>query len=327
MSTTRHTAAPSPEFDLIRRHFVRPMRAAALGPGDDCALVSPSPGHELAITSDMLVAGTHFLPDTDPHRLGWKTLAVNLSDVAAMGATPRWVTLALSLPGVDHDWLAAFAAGFFDCADTFGVDLIGGDTTRGPLNLCVTAFGEVARGRAVHRGGAQAGDRIWVSGQPGRAALGLADLLGRLTLAPAARADCIAALEQPQPRVALGAALNGIASAMIDVSDGLLADLGHIAAASGLLAEVEDAALPRAALDAACADPAAVSDALLAGGDDYELLFCAPPAADAALAALSARLGLTLNRIGQLRAGSGVELIDDAGRPLPVVRRGYDHFS
>ena len=327
MSAPQHTAAPSPEFDLIRRHFVRPMRAAALGPGDDCALVSPSPGHELAVTSDMLVGGTHFLPDTDPRRLGWKTLAVNLSDVAAMGATPRWVTLALSLPGVDHDWLAAFAAGFFDCADTFGVDLIGGDTTRGPLNLCVTAFGEVACGRAVRRGGAQAGDRIWVSGQPGRAALGLAELLGRLTLAPAARADCITALEQPQPRVALGAALKGLASAMIDVSDGLLADLGHIATASKVSAVVEDAALPWTALDAACSDRAAVRDALLAGGDDYELLFCAPPAADAALAALSARLGLALTRIGHIEAGQGVQLVDASGRSMPVARRGYDHFS
>lgn len=317
----------TPEFDLIRRHFVRPMRAAALGPGDDCALVAPSPGHELAITSDMLVAGTHFLPDTDPRRLGWKALAVNLSDVAAMGAVPRWVTLALSLPQIDHDWLAAFAAGFFDCADTFGVDLIGGDTTRGPLNLCVTAFGEVAAGRAIRRGGAGAGDGIWVSGQPGRAALGLADLQGKVRLHGSAHDDCIAALEQPQPRVALGAALQGLASAMIDVSDGLLADLGHIARASGLGAVVDDAALPWAALHAACIDAAAVRDALLAGGDDYELLFCAPREADDALAALSARLALPLTRIGTMQAGNGVRLVDAAGADLPVGRRGYDHFA
>lgn len=317
----------TPEFDLIRRHFVRPMRTTSLGPGDDCALIGPSPGHELAITSDMLVAGTHFLPDTDPRRLGWKALAVNLSDVAAMGAVPRWVTLALSLPQVDHDWLAAFAAGFFDCADTFGVDLIGGDTTRGPLNLCVTAFGEVAAGGAIRRSGARAGDGIWVSGQPGRAALGLADLLGKVRLQSSAHDDCIAALEQPQPRVALGAALQGLATAMIDVSDGLLADLGHIASASGLGAVVDDAALPWAALHAACTDGTAVRDALLAGGDDYELLFCAPPEADDALAALSARLALPLTRIGAMQSGDGVRLVDAAGAELPVGRRGYDHFA
>ncbi|WP_430432628.1 thiamine-phosphate kinase [Methyloversatilis sp.] len=317
----------TPEFDLIRRHFVRPMRAAALGPGDDCALVAPSPGHELAITSDMLVAGTHFLPDTDPRRLGWKALAVNLSDVAAMGAVPRWVTLALSLPQIDHDWLAAFAAGFFDCADTFGVDLIGGDTTRGPLNLCVTAFGELAAGRAIRRSGARVGDGIWVSGQPGRAALGLADLQGKVRLHGSAHDDCITALEQPQPRVVLGAALQGLATAMIDVSDGLLADLGHIASASGLGAVVDDAALPWAALHAACADATAVRDALLAGGDDYELLFCAPREADDALAALSARLALPLTRIGAMQSGDGVRLVDAAGAELPVGRRGYDHFA
>lgn len=317
----------TPEFDLIRRHFVRPMRAAALGPGDDCAVVAPSPGHELAITSDMLVAGTHFLPDTDPRRLGWKALAVNLSDVAAMGAVPRWVTLALSLPQIDHDWLAAFAAGFFDCADTFGVDLIGGDTTRGPLNLCVTALGEVADGRAIRRSGARVGDGIWVSGQPGRAALGLADLLGKVRLHGSAHDDCVVALEQPQPRVALGAALQGLATAMIDVSDGLLADLGHIAHASGLGAVVDDAALPWAALHAACTDGKAVRDALLSGGDDYELLFCAPPEADDALAALSIRLALPLTRIGTMQSGDGVHLVDAAGAELPVGRRGYDHFA
>lgn len=319
----------SPEFDLIRRHFVRPQRHARLGPGDDCALLAPTPGHELAITSDMLVCGTHFLPDTDPRRLGWKTLAVNLSDVAAMGASPRWVTLALSLPVVDHDWLAAFAAGLFDCADRFEVNLIGGDTTRGPLNLCVTAFGEVPAGRAVRRSGAQAGDSIWMSGQPGRAALGLARLQGHLQLEPCAHDDFIAALEQPQPRVALGVALGerGLASAMIDVSDGLLADLGHVATASALCAEVHDAGLPWTALTRGCADEVAVRNALLAGGDDYELVFCAPADADAAVQALAAELGLPLTRIGRMRPGEGVRLVNAQGVNMPVSRRGYDHFS
>ncbi|MDP2870817.1 thiamine-phosphate kinase [Methyloversatilis sp.] len=319
----------SPEFELIRRHFVRPMRGGVLGPGDDCALVRPSPGCELAITCDMLVSGTHFLPDTDPRRLGWKTLAVNLSDLAAMGATPRWVTLALSLPEVDDAWLGAFADGFFDCAYIYGVDLIGGDTTRGPLTLCVTAFGEAATGKALRRSGAQDGDDIWVSGQPGRAALGLADALGSFRLKDAHRDDCISALEKPLPRVALGRALQDVASAAIDVSDGLLADLGHIAAGSGLHAVVEDAALPWAALRATCDDEATVRRALLAGGDDYELLFCASLSTHDALRQLSESLSLPLTRIGAMRAGRAgdVSLIDAQGCELPVAHRGYDHFS
>lgn len=319
----------SPEFELIRRHFVRPMRGGALGPGDDCALVTPAPGCELAITSDMLVSGTHFLPDTDPRRLGWKTLAVNLSDLAAMGAAPRWVTLALSLPQVDDDWLAAFSDGFFDCALAFGVDLVGGDTTRGPLTLCVTAFGEAVSGKALRRSGAQDGDDIWVSGQPGRAALGLADRLDHLRLNDSSRDDCIAALEKPLPRVALGRALQDVASAAIDVSDGLLADLGHIAAGSGLRAVVEDAILPWPALRAACDDEATVRRALLAGGDDYELLFCAPRSAHEALRQLSDAMQLPLHRIGAVQAGRAgdVSLIDARGCELSVAHRGYDHFS
>lgn len=319
----------TPEFDLIRRHFTRPTPQAVLGPGDDCALIRPSAGCELAVTSDMLVEGTHFLPATDPRRLGWKTLAVNLSDLAAMGATPRWVTLALSLPQVDDRWLSAFADGFFDCARSFGVDLIGGDTTRGPLTLCVTAFGELAAGTAIRRSGARSGDDIWVSGQPGRAALGLASLLGQIVTGDSGRADFIAALEKPEPRVALGIALHGLASAMLDISDGLLADLGHIATASRLSAAVEDAALPWAALAAGCNDSAAVRDAMLAGGDDYELLFCAPAQAHDVLRALSTRLSLPLTRIGRMSTGTPgqVRLIDGQGCELPVTRRGYDHFS
>lgn len=319
----------STEFDLIRRHFVRPMLHTCVGPGDDCALIGPSPDCELAITSDMLVCGTHFLPDADPQRLGWKTLAVNLSDLAAMGATPRWVTLALSLPQADDDWLASFADGFFDCAAHFGVDLIGGDTTRGPLNLCVTAMGEVSAGAAIRRSGARADDDIWISGQPGRAALGLACLQGKLHVDTEARDAFIDALEQPLPRVALGLALRGIASAMIDVSDGLLADLEHITGASALSATVEDDALPWQALRAACDDHAAVRDALLAGGDDYELLFCAPKSAHDALRSLSDSLSLPLTRIGSMQTGNAghVGLIDAAGRELPSARRGFDHFS
>jgi thiamine-monophosphate kinase len=309
------------EFALIDRHFKGPLTHTLLGPGDDCALIAPTPGMALAISSDMLVAGTHFLADTDPTDLGWKTLAVNVSDLAAMGAQPRWATLAISLPAPDEAWLAAFRDGFFACAQAFGVDLIGGDTTRGPLNLCVTIFGETAPQAALRRDGAQAGDEIWVSGTPGLAALGLAHLQGRCTLADPA--PCIAALQKPQPRVALGLALRCLASACIDVSDGLLADLGHILEQSGVAATLDFPALPAAALN--CGAPAELArDCLLAGGDDYELCFTTPAAHHAAIATLG-----NVSCIGRIAAGPAgqITLLDAAGQPLPTARRGYDHFG
>lgn len=232
------------EFALIDRYFARPTPSAVLGPGDDCALIATSPGMQLAVTTDMLVAGTHFLPDTDPLNLGWKALAVNLSDLAAMGAKPRWATLAGALPAVDEPWIAKFAEGFFACAAAHGVDIVGGDTTRGPLNLCITALGEVAPGQALRRDGAKAGDLIYVSGRPGLASLGLAHLQGKLELPEPWRRLCQTALEKPRPRVALGLRLLGLASAAIDVSDGLLADLGHIAKRSGMAAAVKLVQLP-----------------------------------------------------------------------------------
>jgi thiamine-phosphate kinase len=196
----------------------------------------------------MLVAGTHFFADTDPEDLGWKTLAVNVSDLAAMGATPRWAFLALALPAADEAWIAAFARGFFACADAHGVDLAGGDTTRGPLTLSVTIIGEVPQGQAITRAGGRPGDDLWVSGQPGMAALGLAALRGETQLSTAGRAACIAALQRPQPRIALGLALRGVATAMLDVSDGLLGDLGHILECSATGAIIDVGALPLAAL-------------------------------------------------------------------------------
>ena len=182
------------EFDLIARYFTRPARHAVIGVGDDAALIEITPGRQLAVTIDTMVAGTHFFADTDPEALGWKTLAVNISDLAAMGAEPRWALLALALPAADDGWIAAFASGLFACAERFGVDLVGGDTTRGPLNLCVTAIGEVPAGQAVTRGGAGAGDDLWVSGSPGRAALGLAHLRGEIALDTAGAARCLDAL-------------------------------------------------------------------------------------------------------------------------------------
>lgn len=313
------------EFDLITRYFARPTPSAELGPGDDCALIAPAPGKQLAITTDMLVEGTHFLPGTDPENLGWKSLAVNISDLAAMGAQPRWALLAGSLPAADEDWIAAFSTGFFACASAFGVDIIGGDTTRGPLNLCITALGETAPGCALTRHGAQAGDDIWVSGRPGLAALGLAQLQARIDLPEPWRRLCVRALERPQPRVALGQALVGVASAAIDVSDGLLADLGHIAERSRLAATVHLVQLP---LLPKGIDRAAALNAQVAGGDDYELCFTAHPSQRIALGEIAARLELPLWCIGEMQAGTAgsVTVADPDGNPVSFDHRGFDHF-
>ena len=316
------------EFDLIARYFARPTPQAVLGPGDDCALLAPSPGMELAITTDMLVAGVHFLPDTDPQQLGWKTLAVNLSDLAAMGAKPRWALLAGSLPEADEQWIAAFAEGLFACAKRYGVDLVGGDTTRGPLNLCITALGEVPAGKALRRDGAQAGDDLWVSGQPGLAALGLAQLQGKTQLPATLATRCISALQRPLPRVDLGLALQngGLANSAIDVSDGLLADLGHILNRSGVAAEVFGTQLPYLPPGA---DPVLARQCQLAGGDDYELAFSAAPAKRLELAELAARLDLPLWRFGRIITGAAgtLSLLDENGEPLPLDRKGFDHFD
>jgi thiamine-monophosphate kinase len=316
------------EFALIERHFTRPTAHTVLGVGDDAAIVRPSPGMELLVSTDMLVAGTHFLADTDPEALGWKVLAVNISDLAAMGAQPRWAVLAAALPAATEDWLEAFSEGFFACATAFGIDVIGGDTTRGPRNFCVTIFGEAPPGQALRRSGAQPGDEIWVSGTPGRAALGLAHLQGRCVLAEPNLGDCLAALHRPQPRVALGLALRGLASAAIDVSDGLLADIGHILERSGVSATVRLDCLPPTIL-ANGKDEALALDCLLSGGDDYELAFTAPAARHRQIKPLDQQLGLALTCIGNLTEGASgtLSLIDASGRPTAVAQRGYDHFG
>ena len=318
------------EFALIRRHFTRPAPDGVLGVGDDCALLPPMAGH-LAISTDLLVEGIHFFPDVDPVALGHKALAVNLSDLAAMGATPRACTLAIALPRVDDDWLAAFARGFFALADEHGCALVGGDTTRSPqgVTIDVTIFGEVPGADALRRGGASAGDDIWVSGW-----LGDADVALRLLLADGSVDDpdgtllaaTRRALEWPQPRVALGLALRGLASAALDISDGLAQDLGHILAASGVGAELRVADLPLSpALSTLPATTARRS--ALSGGDVYELCFCAPPAARDAIDALSARLSLPLTRVGRIDAGCGLRVVDETGIELPSVRGGFDHFG
>jgi len=319
------------EFALIDRHFKRPTRHTVLGVGDDGAIVRPGVGCELVISTDMLVAGTHFLANTDAEDLGWKALAVNVSDLAAMGAQPRWALLAVALPAATESWIEKFARGFFACADTFGIDVIGGDTTQGPRNFCVTIFGEVPAGTALLRSGAQAGDEIWVSGTPGRAALGLAHLQGRIALAEPELSECLAALHHPQPRVTLGLALRGIATAAIDVSDGLLADLGHILEASRVAATLK-LAVPihvSGSADAVPPAPTFERDCYLSGGDDYELVFTAPAPRHAEIAALTKTLALPLTCLGNIAAGTpgALTVLDADGQPLEIARRGYDHFG
>ncbi|HWI10715.1 MAG TPA: thiamine-phosphate kinase [Burkholderiaceae bacterium] len=317
---------PLGEFDLIAKYFTRTVTRAALGVGDDCALFAPAPGMQLAVSSDMLVEGRHFLPTVAPDRLGHKALAVNLSDLAACGAKPLGFTLALAMPRVDERFLDGFARGLLALADAHDCELIGGDTTQGPLNLCITVFGELPHGQALLRSGARAGDDLYVSGLLGDARLALEVFRGTVALAGDAFERVRVAMEQPQPRVALGLALRGIATSAIDVSDGLLGDLAHVLRRSGVGAELQVDALPRS--DVLRTLPEALQrDCTLAGGDDYELVFSAAPgdAARVAAAARSAQVAVT--RIGRLTADLGLRLIDRDGRPVAHTFGSFDHFK
>jgi thiamine-monophosphate kinase len=315
------------EFDLIARFFTRPAPNAVLGVGDDAALLAPTPGTELVVSSDMLVAGRHFFPDADAFLMGHKALAVNLSDLAAMGAVPRWAILSLALPEVDEAWLADFSRGFFELAERYGVSLVGGDTTRGPLNLCVTVLGEAPAGRALRRSGAKVGDGVWVSGDLGAAALGLRYLRGEIGFDAADAALCQERLHRPEPRVVLGDMLACVAHAAIDISDGLLADLGHILERSGVGAEIEFDRLPaHPVVSAKRADPL-VRRCLLAGGDDYELCFTAPADRTPAILAVAQAAGVPVARVGRITGESGLRLLDGEGREMDIGERGFDHFA
>lgn len=317
------------EFELIARYFERPAKRQPLGIGDDCALLQPAAGMQLAVSSDMLVEGRHFLSTVDPASLGHKALAVNLSDLAACGARPLAFTLALSLPQADERWLAPFARGLLALADAHDCELVGGDTTRGPLNICITVFGEVPAGQALLRSGARAGDDIWVSGQVGDARLGLEVFRGTLALAAPAFEAARRRLERPTPRVALGLALRGIASAAIDISDGLLGDLGHVLGRSGVGARIDtQAALTLLQTDAqALPDVERRLQAVLAGGDDYELLFTAPAAARADVEAAGRDTQTRVTRIGSVQTEPGVRLLDGEGRELRRSFQSFDHFA
>lgn len=322
------------EFDLIARYFTRPIRHAALGVGDDCALLAPRPGMQLAISSDMLVEGRHFFADVDPEALGHKALAVNLSDLAACGAKPLAFTLALALPRADEAWLAGFSKGLLALADAHGCELVGGDTTQGPLNICITVFGEVPAGQALLRSGARAGDDIYVSGTVGDARLALEALLGHIHLPDELLAQARLRLERPTPRVALGLALRGIASSAMDVSDGLLGDFGHILKASGVGACIRtDETIKLIAAGAYPSSARGQFDAkilqqcTLAGGDDYELLFTAPPQHRAAVAKAAAQSETPVTRIGQVEAAPGLRLLDAQGMPVENRFASFDHFA
>ena len=322
------------EFDLIRRYFQRPVRRAALGVGDDCALLAPAPGMQLAISSDMLVEGRHFFPNVNPRLLGHKALAVNLSDLAASGAKPLAFTLALSLPRADEAWISEFAAGLLALADAHDCELIGGDTTGGPLNICITVFGEVPPGQALLRSGSKVGDEIWVSGHLGDARLALEALQGHLPLPAALLEQARQRLESPTPRVALGLALRGIASSALDVSDGLLGDLGHILELSHVGATVDSrfttpliATSTYATQTSWQFDLKLQQQCTLAGGDDYELCFTAPASRHADVLAAGGASGTPVTCIGRINAEPGLRVMDADGAYMQTHWKSFDHFG
>ena len=321
------------EFDLIKQYFTRagrgdPSARTVLGVGDDCALLAPSPGMQLAVSSDMLVEGRHFFAGADPFDLGHKCLAVNLSDLAAMGAAPLGFTLALALPGADPAWLDGFSRGLFALADAYGCELVGGDTTKGPLNICITIFGEVTPGSALRRDRARAGDDIWISGTLGDARLALAGYLDEITLEASEQLLAARRMHAPSPRVALGRLLaeGGLAHAALDISDGLAGDLGHILAASKVGAVLNVDALP--AGPALARQPRALRRRFTAaGGDDYELCFTAPAAEREAILAAGAQSGTPVTRVGRIESEPGLRMVDADGARLDMNLRGWDHFA
>jgi thiamine-monophosphate kinase len=316
---------PVGEFDLIAKYFSRPVRRAVMGGGDDCALLQPTPGMQWAVSTDALVEGRHFLSTVPPDALGHKALAVNLSDLAACGASPVAFTLSLTLPGVDEAFLAGFARGLYALADAHGIELVGGDTTAGPLNISITVMGEVPPGQALRRGGARAGDDVWVSGRLGDARLSLEAFRGQVALRGEAFEQVRRAMERPEPRVGLGLALRGIASAAIDLSDGLSGDLAHVLRASGVGATLRMADIPHSEHVAACGDTLRRT-CLLSGGDDYELLFCAPPGERARVREAGLRTGVAVTCIGTLEAAPGLRVVDARGAPVAHAERAFDHF-
>jgi thiamine-monophosphate kinase len=318
---------PLGEFDLIHRYFERPIEQrqdVIVGIGDDGAVVRVPPGVELVLTSDTLVAGVHFSEDIPPEDLGYKVLAVNLSDLAAMGARPAWATMALTLPQAEEAWLAAFAQGFFELAQRFSVALIGGDLTRGPLSITVQMHGFVPEGRALRRSGAQAGHYIYVTGTLGDAALALTPRLAELT--DTYRPYLLGRLYRPSPRISEGMILRAIASSAIDISDGLIADLGHILETSHVGAVLEVDRLPLSTALQKIKDKKYGWELALAGGDDYELCFTLPPEHQAVLESKRSDFACTVSCIGRIEAERGLRCIEHDGTPYIPQGAGYRHF-
>lgn len=317
------------EFDLIDRFFKRPPRQANVGVGDDCAVWTPREGHQLALSADMLVEGRHFLSTVDPVHLGHKSLAVNLSDLAACGATPQAFLLSLSLPRVDEDWLSSFTKGLFDLADAHACELIGGDTTQGPLNIAITVMGDVPHGQVILRRHAQVDDDVYVSGFLGDARLALEAFRGAISLPEAVFSAARQRLECPDPRVTLGQALRGTATAMADISDGLVGDLGHILQSSHVGAEI-DVSLASSLMSthALWHCPAALAlHCVFSGGDDYELVFTAPPSAAQQVQLAAEMTGTRVTRIGRITAQRGLILRDAHGLAVTHALFSFDHFA
>jgi thiamine-monophosphate kinase len=311
------------EFEIIERYFKKKMKQTALGIGDDAAMINVQKNYQLAISSDMLVENTHFLKNTNPSHLGWKSLAVNLSDIAAMGATPKWATLSISLPKINHAWLKKFSEGFFKCADKFGIDLIGGDTTKGSLSISITIMGEIKKNTSLLRSGAKFNDDIWVTGQLGLAAMGLANLQGKLKLPPRIKIKCIRALETPSPKTSLGAYLPRYANSCIDISDGLMQDLRHILKASKVGATLLLNHIPCEKFIQASKQYQFV----LNGGDDYELLFTAAKKNRSQIKKIAKRTNTPVSVIGSITENQVLQILNEQGKSIKFNPRGFDHFA
>ncbi|HCC72999.1 MAG TPA: thiamine-phosphate kinase [Methylophilaceae bacterium] len=311
------------EFEIIERYFKKKMKQTALGVGDDAAMIHVRNNYQLAISSDMLIENIHFLKNTNPSHLGWKSLAVNLSDIAAMGATPKWATLSISLPKINHAWLKKFSKGFFECADKFGIDLIGGDTTKGPLSISITIMGESKKDEALLRSGAKINDDIWVTGQLGLASMGLANLQGQLKLPPRIKMKCIRALEIPTPKTFLGSYLSRYANSCIDISDGLIQDLRHILKASKVGASLLLNDIP-------CEKFIHTSKQyqfVLNGGDDYELLFTAAKKNRPFIKKIAKKTNTPVTMIGNITKKKALNILSEQGKSIKFNPKGFDHFA
>lgn len=311
------------EFEIIERYFKKKMKQTALGVGDDAAMIHVRNNYQLAISSDMLIENIHFLKNTNPSHLGWKSLAVNLSDIAAMGAIPKWATLSISLPKINHAWLKKFSKGFFKCADKFGIDLIGGDTTKGPLSISITIMGESKKDEALLRSGAKINDDIWVTGQLGLASMGLANLQGQLKLPPRIKMKCIRALEIPTPKTFLGSYLSRYANSCIDISDGLIQDLRHILKASKVGASLLLNDIP-------CEKFIHTSKQyqfVLNGGDDYELLFTAAKKNRPFIKKIAKKTNTPVTMIGNITKKKALNILSEQGKSIKFNPKGFDHFA